>query len=182
MGGQVLPVDLAVRGDLLDVYRRRYRITVQVSWVDHLDDALICEPQSSGRILGCVWPERSRRRLRAVKHVQEAGPHCHVGGLPPSLQLRIWDGNKSACRVKPKGRCPVRDEGINDVARKAVPHRESLHPPVSPSDNSRRRCCQHRGVGIYKKAVDWAIVRAVTEREEFRLAISVSGQATADKA
>ena len=120
--------------------------------------------------------------MGAVKHVKESGLHGHVRGFPPSLQLRIWDRNKSACRVKPKGRFPVRDEAINDVARKAIPHRESLHPPVAPSDKSGRRRCQDRTVGIYKKAVDWAIVRAVIEREEFRLAISGPGQATANKA
>src|ERR1700690_886316 len=144
-----------VGNNLFDVYWRWYRIAVQVSWVDHLDDVLICEPQSSVRRLGCVRPERSRHRLGTVKHVKESCRHRRIGRFPPSLQLRIRDRNKSACRVKPKGSFSVRDEGVNHVAGKAIPHRQTLHSPVLPSDKPRRRRCQHRSVGIHEKAVDW---------------------------
>jgi hypothetical protein len=46
-----------VGNNLFNVHGRLYRIAVQVIWVDHLDDVLIGEPQSSVRRLGCIWPE-----------------------------------------------------------------------------------------------------------------------------
>src|SRR6202142_4136866 len=135
-----------VGNNLFNVHWRRCRIAVQVGWVDHLHDVFICEPQSSIRRPGCIWPERSRHRLGAVKHVKKSGVHHRIGRFPPSLQLRIWDRNKTARRVKPKGSVLVRDEGVNDVAGKAIPHRETLHSPVLPSEKSRGRRCQHRSV------------------------------------
>jgi len=166
-----------------NVHWRQYRITVQVSWVDHLDDVLIGEPQSSVRRLGCVWPERSRHRFgRRSKHVKESGLHRSWSGpiFHNPLQLRIWDRNKSARRVKPKRSFPVRDEGINDIAREAVPHRESL-PPL-PLRAIRQTpdgvAAKTEASEFTKKAWTGAIARALIEREEFHLAISVSGQAT----
>src|ERR1035438_2133163 len=44
-------IAFVVGNNLFNVHGRQYRIAVQVIWVDHLDDVLICEPQSSVRRL-----------------------------------------------------------------------------------------------------------------------------------
>src|SRR5438132_902349 len=103
--------------------------------VDHLQHDTTCKPQSSiGR--SCGSPEGSTTRLHTIKRVEGLELHGDVRLSPPSLHFCTCNFDEPALCVQPKSALAVLNEGIHNIARKAVPDCEGLLLSFLPSDDS----------------------------------------------